>query len=104
MATLTKARMEIPKEMAAGKVIREFSGFGNRMRRRATLEDRPYRDPGKTEMIYGTYNKEIKYSDFHALYFDLKFIKKYYVEWAHNYYELSMEGNRALQQKKSGGK
>jgi len=98
MATLTENRKTILREMGQGLVIREFSGFGTRMKAYAWLVDPPHREPGSTEVVYGQkHQKEIKHSDFKALYFDLGYIEKYYVDWSQNFYRLNQAGKAALQ-------
>jgi hypothetical protein len=99
MATLTENRKAILREMGQGMAIREFSGFGTRMRPHASLVDPPHREPGSTEIVYGQkYQKEIKYSDFKALLFDLGYIEKYYTDWSQNFYRLNQAGKAALQE------
>lgn len=90
MAMLTPARLEILKDMAEGKVIREYTGQG-RAGAHTELVDPPiwalhyWGDPPKKRER----ERAVKYSDFEALAFDLKYIIQYYTDYPNVYYMIT---------------
>jgi len=96
MAGISKGRMEILKEMAEGRVIKEFVGFGFRknFKPKTYLTDRPFKQPGQVRWTHGANEKPIRYSDFKAL-FDMGLLVRFLTEMADYFYELTDAGKRA---------
>lgn len=96
MATLTANRKVILIKIGQGKIIRAFAGFGNRMRPRAHLVDRPTRVAGQLRQVGGFgSSEEFRYSDFKAL-LQMKLLKELFWDQPHTFYELSKAGMAAL--------
>jgi len=96
MANLTENREAILREMAKGKAIKEYTGHG-REGAYTFLVDPPYRVPGTTKITKGDTRRVVKYSDFEALAFDLKYIIQYYTDYPDVYYEITPTGKAALE-------
>jgi len=96
MAILTASRKTILLKIGQGKIIRAFAGFGNRMRPRAHLVDRPTRVAGQIRQVGGFGSaEEIRYADFKAL-LAMKLLKEYFRDQPQVFYELNEAGMAAL--------
>jgi len=94
MATLTENRRTILMAMGEGKIIRIRQLFNQKPV--AHLIDRPYRVPGQFKSTWGTWQKEISYNDFKALYLESKYLNEMFYTSCDHYYELNQAGKAAM--------
>ena len=99
MPILTENRRKVLQAMLQdGAVIREFPGFGNRMKPTATLMTAPLiQADGKAyPHPFAREETNIRYSDFNAI-VALMAIERYHTDWSMNYWRLNRNGFLILQ-------
>jgi hypothetical protein len=95
MATMTENQRTILMAMGEGKIIRILTFLNEKPK--AHLVERPYRVPGQFRTRWGTYQKEINYNDFKALYLNLKYLKEmWFSNDSYKYYELNQAGKATM--------